>query len=630
MGPSDRNVLEVQGLTVRFDTSERSVVAVKDLGFHVRAGEVLAIVGESGSGKSVTSLSVMRLIEHGGGTIASGKISFTRRNGGKLDLAKAADSVMLTIRGGEISMIFQEPMTSLNPVFSVGTQVAEAVMLHQGLSHAEAEAEALRMLELVRIPEAKQILKRYPHQLSGGMRQRVMIAMALSCKPSLLIADEPTTALDVTIQAQILQLIRQLQEEMGMAVIFITHDMGVVAEVADRVLVMYHGEAVEEGTCEQIFHNPRHPYTQSLLAAVPRLGSMRGTDEPAPFPLLRITDPEAEQLGTADMDETPVDMPEPAASAPSVSDGPVLSVDNLITRFDVETGFWGKVKRRVHAVEQVSFNLYPGETLGLVGESGCGKSTIGRSLIGLETPRSGSIVFNGQELTQVSGSQLQKLRCNIQYVFQDPYAALDPRLTVGFSIMEPLLIHKVCSRQEAERRVGELLERVDLDPAMAVRYPHEFSGGQRQRVCIARALAMNPEIIIADESVSALDVSVRAQIINLLLALQKEFRIAFLFISHDMAVIERVCHRVAVMYLGQIVELGSGRDVFENPLHPYTKRLMSAVPIPDPSRRTMSHTLLTGEIPSPVRSADYEPVVAPLKEVSPGHFVSEEQVANWF
>ena len=630
MGPSDRNVLEVQGLTVRFDTSERSVVAVKDLEFHVRAGEVLAIVGESGSGKSVTSLSIMRLIEHGGGTIASGRISFTRRNGGKLDLAKAADSVMRTIRGGEISMIFQEPMTSLNPVFSVGAQVAEAVMLHQGLSHAEAEAEALRMLELVRIPEAKQILKRYPHQLSGGMRQRVMIAMALSCKPSLLIADEPTTALDVTIQAQILQLIRQLQEEMGMAVIFITHDMGVVAEVADRVLVMYHGEAVEEGTCEQIFHNPRHPYTQSLLAAVPRLGSMRGTDEPAPFPLLRITDPEAEQLGTADMDETPASAPEPAAPAPSVSDGPVLSVDKLITRFDVETGFWGKVKRRVHAVEQVSFNLYPGETLGLVGESGCGKSTIGRSLIGLETPRSGSIVFNGQELTQVSGPRLQKLRRNIQYVFQDPYAALDPRLTVGFSIMEPLLNHKVCSRQEAERRVGELLERVDLDPAMAVRYPHEFSGGQRQRVCIARALAMNPEIIIADESVSALDVSVRAQIINLLLALQKEFRIAFLFISHDMAVIERVCHRVAVMYLGRIVELGSRRDVFENPLHPYTKRLMSAVPIPDPSRRTMSHTLLTGEIPSPVRPADYEPVVPPLKEVSPGHFVSEDQVANWF
>ncbi len=631
MGPSDKNVLEVQDLTVRFDTSERSVVAVKQLGFHVRSGEVLAIVGESGSGKSVTSLSVMRLIEHGGGTIASGKIAFARRNGEHLDLAKASDNTMRTIRGGEISMIFQEPMTSLNPVFTVGTQVAEAVMLHQGLSHAEAQAEALRMLELVRIPEARQVLTRYPHQLSGGMRQRVMIAMALSCKPSLLIADEPTTALDVTIQAQILQLIRQLQEEMGMAVIFITHDMGVVAEVADRVLVMYHGEAVEEGSCEQIFHNPQHPYTRSLLAAVPRLGSMKGTDAPAPFPLLRVADPEAEAMGTAGMDEAPTTPADVPAAPPAPGMGkPVLSVDRLVTRFDVETGFWGKVKRRVHAVEQVSFQLYPGETLGLVGESGCGKSTIGRSLIGLETPRSGSIQFGGEELTHVSGSRLQKLRRNIQYVFQDPYAALDPRLTVGFSIMEPLLIHKICSRKEAERRVGELLQRVDLDPAMAVRYPHEFSGGQRQRVCIARALAMNPEIIIADESVSALDVSVRAQIINLLLALQKEFRISFLFISHDMAVIERVCHRVAVMYLGQIVEIGSRRDVFENPLHPYTKRLMSAVPIPDPSRRTMSRTLLSGEIPSPVRSADYEPAVAPLREVTPGHFVSEQQMANWF
>ena len=626
MGPSDKNVLDVRGLTVRFDTSERSVVAVKNLNFHVRAGEVLAIVGESGSGKSVTSLSVMRLIEHGGGTIAGGNIMFTRRNGGKLDLAQAADSVMRTIRGGEISMIFQEPMTSLNPVFTVGTQVAEAVMLHQGLGHAAAQAEALRMLELVRIPEARQVLKRYPHQLSGGMRQRVMIAMALSCKPTLLIADEPTTALDVTIQAQILQLVRQLQEEMGMAVIFITHDMGVVAEVADRVLVMYHGEAVEEGECEQIFHNPHHPYTQSLLAAVPRLGSMKGTDAPAPFPLLRAVDPQ-----TGEAVETRPDETAPAAPAPDVrGEKPVLHVDRLITRFDVETGFWGKVKRRVHAVEQVSFDLYPGETLGLVGESGCGKSTIGRSVIGLETPRSGKIVFDGQELTHLATSKLQKLRRNIQYVFQDPYAALDPRLTVGFSIMEPLLIHKVCSRQEAERRVGELLERVDLDPAMAVRYPHEFSGGQRQRVCIARALAMNPQIIIADESVSALDVSVRAQIINLLLALQKEFGIAFLFISHDMAVIERVCHRVAVMYLGQIVELGSRRDVFENPQHPYTKRLMSAVPIPDPSRRTMSRTLLSGEIPSPVRPADYEPEVPPLKEVTPGHFVAQQRMADWF
>ena len=624
----DTNVLEVDGLTVRFDTSERSVVAVKNLNFHVRAGEVLAIVGESGSGKSVTSLSIMRLIEHGGGTIAEGSIAFTRRNGQTLDLARANDATMRTIRGGEISMIFQEPMTSLNPVFPVGVQVAEAVMLHQGLSRAEAQAEALRMLELVRIPEAKQVLKRYPHQLSGGMRQRVMIAMALSCKPSLLIADEPTTALDVTIQAQILQLIRQLQEEMHMAVIFITHDMGVVAEVADRVLVMYHGEAVEEGDCTQIFHEPRHPYTRSLLAAVPRLGSMRGTDDPAPFPLLHPKDPEAERMGLAV--DAKASAPSTEAAAP-VRPGtePVLRVNKLVTRFDVETSFWGTVKRRVHAVEQVSFDLYPGETLGLVGESGCGKSTIGRSLIGLETPRSGDIFFDGHDLMRLSSAHLQKLRRNIQYVFQDPYASLDPRLTVGFSIMEPLLIHKVCSRQEAERKVAQLLEKVDLDPGVAVRYPHEFSGGQRQRVCIARALAMNPHIIIADESVSALDVSVRAQIINLLLDLQREFRIAFLFISHDMAVIERVCHRVAVMYLGQIVELGSRRDVFENPLHPYTRRLMSAVPIPDPSRRSMSRTLLSGEIPSPVPPADYNPVVPPLEEVTPGHFVSRQQVADW-
>ena len=624
----DTNVLEVDGLTVRFDTSERSVVAVKNLNFHVRAGEVLAIVGESGSGKSVTSLSIMRLIEHGGGTIAEGSIAFTRRNGQTLDLARANDATMRTIRGGEISMIFQEPMTSLNPVFPVGVQVAEAVMLHQGLSRAEAQAEALRMLELVRIPEAKQVLKRYPHQLSGGMRQRVMIAMALSCKPSLLIADEPTTALDVTIQAQILQLIRQLQEEMHMAVIFITHDMGVVAEVADRVLVLYHGEAVEEGDCTQIFHEPRHPYTRSLLAAVPRLGSMRGTDDPAPFPLLHPKDPEAERMGLAV--DAKASAPSTEAAAP-VRPGtePVLRVNKLVTRFDVETSFWGTVKRRVHAVEQVSFDLYPGETLGLVGESGCGKSTIGRSLIGLETPRSGDIFFDGHDLMRLSSAHLQKLRRNIQYVFQDPYASLDPRLTVGFSIMEPLLIHKVCSRQEAERKVAQLLEKVDLDPGVAVRYPHEFSGGQRQRVCIARALAMNPHIIIADESVSALDVSVRAQIINLLLDLQREFRIAFLFISHDMAVIERVCHRVAVMYLGQIVELGSRRDVFENPLHPYTRRLMSAVPIPDPSRRSMSRTLLSGEIPSPVRPADYNPVVPPLEEVTPGHFVSRQQVADW-
>ena len=635
MGPSDRNVLEVQGLTVRFDTSERSVVAVKDLGFHVRAGEVLAIVGESGSGKSVTSLSVMRLIEHGGGTIASGKISFTRRNGGKLDLAKAADSVMRTIRGGEISMIFQEPMTSLNPVFSVGTQVAEAVMLHQGLSHAEAEAEALRMLELVRIPEAKQILKRYPHQLSGGMRQRVMIAMALSCKPSLLIADEPTTALDVTIQAQILQLIRQLQEEMGMAVIFITHDMGVVAEVADRVLVMYHGEAVEEGTCEQIFHNPRHPYTQSLLAAVPRLGSMRGTDEPAPFPLLRITDPEAEQLGTADMDETPVDMPEPVASVPSVSDGPVLSVDNLITRFDVETGFWGKVKRRVHAVEQVSFNLYPGETLGLVGESGCGKSTLGRTLIRLIPATDGHVYLDGEDISGLKGKALKQMRKKAQIIFQDPSACLNPRRTVRQILMEPFQIHHMTGSMDVDARIEELLHLVGLDTYHLSRYPHELSGGQKQRIGIARALALEPKLIICDEAVSALDVSVQAQVLNLLQELKERLGLTYFFISHNLNVVYQVSDRVGVMYLGKMVEIAAYDQLYEKRYHPYTEALLSAIPQVDADDRT-ERIHLTGEVPSPSDPPSGCPFhtrcpkacdicskeIPQLKEIEKGHFVA--------
>ena len=632
MEQGEKRVLTVRDLTVRFDTSERSVTAVNSLNFHVNAGEVLAIVGESGSGKSVTSLSLMRLVEHGGGTIVSGSARFARSGDRKIDLFLASEPAMRSIRGGEISMIFQEPMTSLNPVFPVGSQIEEAIRLHQGFSQSQARAESLRMLELVRIPEAKQVLSRYPHQLSGGMRQRVMIAMALSCKPSLLIADEPTTALDVTIQAQILQLIRQLQEEMGMGVIFITHDMGVVAEVSDRVLVMYRGQGVEEGDVSQIFHKPEHPYTRSLLAAVPVLGSMSGTDMPAPFPMLESVDLEAEVMGAKGAEEAraPRELDPATFAPPSFDADPILKVDKLVTRFDVETSFLGRPLRQVYAVEQVNLELYPGETLGLVGESGCGKSTLGRSIIGLETPRSGSILFEGVEMRGLPWTQVQALRRNIQYVFQDPYASLDPRLTVGFSIMEPLLIHNICTRGEAEAQVAKLLDRVGLDPAVSARYPHEFSGGQRQRVCIARALALNPKIIIADESVSALDVSVRAQIINLLLELQQEYRIAMIFISHDMAVIERVCHRVAVMYLGQIVELGPRRAVFEEPLHPYTMRLMSAVPIPDPERRSMSHTLLSGEIPSPVRNVGDAPDIKPLVEERPGHFVARHIVAGNF
>ncbi|PZX32302.1 putative oligopeptide ABC transporter, fused atp_binding components [Cupriavidus phytorum] len=615
--PPER-VVQVDGLTVRFATSERTVEAVRNLSFHVDRGETLAVVGESGSGKSVTSLALMRLVEHGGGKIASGSMALRRRGGEVIDLARTDNATLRSVRGADVAMIFQEPMTSLNPVFPVGEQIAESIRLHQGKSRAAARAEALRMLELVRIPEARRVLERYPHQLSGGMRQRVMIAMALSCKPALLIADEPTTALDVTIQAEILQLIRGLQAEMQMGVVFITHDMGVVAEVADRVLVMYRGEKVEEGTSDDVFRAPAHPYTRALLSAVPRLGAMRGTDLPAKFPLLRLDSASPEAAAPQD------------TVAPGVA--PILRVQDLVTRFDVPGGLFGRVTRRVHAVEQVSFDLYPGETLALVGESGCGKSTTGRSLLRLVESQSGTIEFNGQNISQLEGAALQTLRRNIQFIFQDPFASLDPRVPVGYSIMEPLLVHKVASGKEAEQRVAWLLDKVGLDPSHAARYPHEFSGGQRQRICIARALALNPKVVVADESVSALDVSIQAQIVNLMLDLQRELGIAFLFISHDMAVVERVSHRVAVMYLGQIVEIGPRRAIFENPQHPYTKKLMSAVPIADPARRHLRREPLNDEIPSPIRAVGDEPVVQPLVPVAGsgalGHFVARHAVGG--
>jgi glutathione transport system ATP-binding protein len=606
------STLAVEGLSVSFATSERVVHAVRDVSFDVGRGETVAIVGESGSGKSVTALSVMRLVEHGGGRINSGRIDFVRRDGTTIDLARANAATMRDIRGAEIAMIFQEPMTSLNPVFTVGDQIGESIRLHQGKGRAAATAEALRMLELVRIPEARQVLARYPHQLSGGMRQRVMIAMALSCRPNLLIADEPTTALDVTVQAQILALIRLLQDEMHMAVIFITHDMGVVAEIADRVVVMRHARKVEDGDVERIFAAPREPYTRALLAAVPRLGSMRGTDRPERYRLA-------------------ADRGKPEASAPLPDDNaPILKVRDLTTRFDVKSGFFGRVTRRVHAVEKVSFDLAAGETLALVGESGCGKSTTGRSLLRLVDVASGSIEFEGRDIARLPASEVRPVRRDIQMIFQDPFASLDPRLTVGFSIAEPLLVHGVARGREAEERVAWLLDHVGLSPDHAQRYPHEFSGGQRQRIAVARALALNPRIIVADEAVSALDVSIQAQIVNLLLDLQAEFGLSFIFISHDMAVVERVSHRVAVMYLGQIVEIGPRRAVFEDPRHPYTRRLMAAVPVADPSQRHRRTELSSDEIPSPIRAVGDEPVVAPLVEVAPGHFVAQHRIAGAF
>ncbi|VWX63326.1 putative peptide transport fused subunits of ABC superfamily: ATP-binding components [Burkholderiales bacterium 8X] len=617
---AENRVLSVERLTVRFATSERTVDAVRSLGFHVDRGETLAIVGESGSGKSVTSLALMRLVEYGGGHITDGRLLFRRRDQQVIDLAQASDATMRGVRGADIAMIFQEPMTSLNPVFTAGDQIAEAIAIHQRKNHAAARAEALRMLELVRIPEARSVLQRFPHQLSGGMRQRVMIAMALSCRPSLLIADEPTTALDVTIQAQILQLIRELQREMQMGVVFITHDMGVVAEVADRVLVMRRGDKVEEGESTRLFAAPREPYTRALLAAVPHLGAMTGTDRPARFELL-LAEP-------APLDARPTAIPvDPAPHDTARYDlPPVLRVKDLVTRFEIRSGLLSRVTSEVHAVEKISFDLYPGETLALVGESGCGKSTTGRSLLRLVDSQRGSIEFQGRNILDLPSGEVQRLRRDIQFIFQDPFASLDPRLTVGFSIMEPLLVHKIASGRQAQQRVRALLEMVGLPPDHGERYPHEFSGGQRQRVAIARALALEPKVVVADESVSALDVSIQAQIVNLMLDLQRELGVSFLFISHDMAVVERISHRVAVMYLGQIVEIGPRRAIFENPQHPYTRKLMAAVPVADPTRRDRNRPLLSGEIPSPVRPVGYEPDVQPLVEVGPGHFVARHPV----
>ncbi|MBD8259710.1 dipeptide ABC transporter ATP-binding protein [Pantoea agglomerans] len=602
-------VLAVRDLNVRFQHEGTVTDAVRHLSLDLFRGETLALVGESGSGKSVTSLALMRLIEQAGG-IVSGEVQLRRRNGDVLDLMRASKGQMRRVRGADMAMIFQEPMTSLNPVFSVGEQIAESIRLHQGLSHAGALAEARRMLDLVRIPDAHNVLSRFPHQLSGGMRQRVMIAMALCCKPALLIADEPTTALDVTIQAQILQLIRVLQKEMQMGVIFITHDMGVVAEMADRVQVMYRGEVVENAPVAELFSAPQQPYTQALLAAVPKLGSMQGQPLPAKFPLLH----------SDAVDDVPQDTVRRLQP-------PILQVRDLVTRFDIRGGLLNRVKSRVHAVEKVSFDLYAGETLALVGESGCGKSTTGRSLLKLVASQGGTLTFDGQRIDHLSGGALAHLRRDIQFIFQDPYASLDPRLTVGFSIMEPLLVHKAMPRREAEQRVAWLLDKVGLLPEHAQRYPHEFSGGQRQRICIARALALNPKVVIADESVSALDVSIQAQIINLMLDLQREFGIAFLFISHDMAVVERISHRVAVMYLGQIVEMGPRQAVFEQPQHPYTRKLMAAVPVADPAHRRRERALLVDEIPSPIHALGDEPEVAPLMEVAPGHFVARHVIS---
>jgi glutathione transport system ATP-binding protein len=603
--PADDNkpLLSVTDLTVRFGENR----VVEGLSFSVEPGRTLAVVGESGSGKSVTSLSIMRLGDMMGARFETGTILFNGK-----DILKLSQKEMRAVRGKEIAMIFQEPMTSLNPVFTIGDQICEILLLHEKIGKSAAMAAAQRLLEMVRLPDAQALLNRYPHQLSGGMRQRVMIAMALACRPKLLIADEPTTALDVTIQAQILNIMRDLQKDLGMGMIFITHDMGVVAEMADDVVVMWKGKKVEEGPVREIFANPKHPYTKALLAAVPKLGSMTGQDFPKRMPLTVLDGGEPKIVGEERIQNTA-----------RYDQQPLLSVRDLFVRFDIKKNIFGKVTHRCSAVQKVAFDIHPGETLALVGESGSGKSTIGRTIQQLQKARSGEITFNGKSFAAMSALERFRLRRDVQYIFQDPFASLDPRKTVGFSIAEPINTHGIISGSKAvRRRVDELLERVSLTSAHADRYPHEFSGGQRQRVCIARALASDPKLIIADEALSALDVSIQAQIINLLMDLQAERGLAYLFISHDMAVVEKISHRVAVLYLGQIMEIGSRRQVFETPMHAYTQRLISAVPIADPTQERRT-ALLEGEIPNPVRRVGDEPPILAHEEITSGHFIAK-------
>lgn len=603
----DAPILRVEDLTVQFGDN----TVIENPSFDVHQGRTLAIVGESGSGKSVTSQTIMRLADMAGASYQSGQIHFQSATQPSQDLLSLSQSQMRGIRGKDIAMIFQEPMTSLNPVFTIGDQLCEALLLHEKLTKAQALSESQKLLDMVRLPDSSEMLKRYPHQLSGGMRQRVMIAMALACKPQILIADEPTTALDVTIQAQILAIIADLQKELDMAVIFITHDMGVVAEIADDVVVMWQGRKIEQGKVQQVFAKPKHAYTQALLNAVPKLGSMTGRGHPCRFPVMVLENEQLKVVGEEkEQDTARYDM------------APLLRVKDLITRFDTKKNFWGRTTHRVHAVENVSFDIYPGETLALVGESGSGKSTIGRTIQQLQKATSGNIEFEGRPIEHRSSAEQSRLRQDIQYIFQDPYASLDPRKTVGYSIAEPIRTHHLLSsRKQIDERVAELLERVGLRPEHAARYPHEFSGGQRQRICIARALASNPKLIIADEALSALDVSIQAQIINLFMELQEGFGIAYLFISHDMAVVEKISHRVAVLYLGQIAEIGNRQQVLETPTHPYTQKLLSAVPVADPTLQR-THVRLTGDIPSPVRQVGDEPKAVTHIEINPGHLVA--------
>ena len=579
----ENTLLEFKNLVTEFHTEGTSVKAVNDVSFTLNKGETIGIVGESGSGKSVTALSAMRLIPNPPGIISGGEIIFHQKDGTTTDLLKISEEQMRKFRGNEIAMIFQEPMTSLNPVFTCGNQVMEAIILHQKLNNKAAKSLTLELFKKVQLPDPERIYSAYPHQISGGQKQRVMIAMAMSCQPSVLIADEPTTALDVTVQKTILQLMQKLQTEQEMGILFITHDLGVIAELADKVVVMYKGKIVEQGSVWDIFNNPQHPYTKGLLACRPPLDK-RYTFLPTVSDFMQTDDKGNivdNGVSVADFTKKLVisEKTRIASQKALFANEPVLTIKNLKTYFPIKGGFFGGITGQVKAVDNVSFDVYPGETLGLVGESGCGKTTIGRTIIRLEEPTSGEMLYKGKDIAKMNAKELRAFRKEVQIIFQDPYSSLNPRMTIGNAIMEPMQVHGILANDnERKKRVEELLSRVNLDPSHFYRYPHEFSGGQRQRIGIARALAVNPKFIICDESVSALDVSVQAQVLNLLNELKKEFGLTYIFISHDLSVVKYMSDRMVVMQEGKIEEMGDADQICNNPGTDYTKKLIDAIP----------------------------------------------------
>ena len=579
----NNTLLEFKNLVTEFHTEGKVVTAVNNISFTLNKGETIGIVGESGSGKSVTSLSAMRLVPSPPGKIASGEILFHKKDGETIDFLKISEKEMRQFRGNEIAMIFQEPMTSLNPVFTCGDQVMEAIMLHQSISKLEAKDLTIKLFEEVQLPDPKRIFNTYPHQISGGQKQRVMIAMAMSCQPSVLVADEPTTALDVTVQKTILELMQKLQKEHDMGILFITHDLGVIAELADKVVVMYKGNIVEQGSVWDIFNNPQHPYTKGLLACRPPLDK-RYKFLPTVSDFM-LTNEKGESVAndisveefTKDLEVSKEERDKQQKAL--FAQEPLLQIKNLKTYFPIRNGFFGGITDYVKAVDDISFDVYPGETLGLVGESGCGKTTTGRTILRLNEPTSGQMIYKAKDIAAFNEQELREFRKEVQIIFQDPYSSLNPRMTIGNAIMEPMEVHGILYNfEERKKRVEELLDKVSLGAEHFNRYPHEFSGGQRQRIGIARALAVNPKFIICDESVSALDVSVQAQVLNLLNDLKQEFGLTYIFISHDLSVVKYMSDRMVVMQNGKIEEMDDADQIYLQAKTLYTQRLISAIP----------------------------------------------------